>query len=375
VIGARSVVADVVMCDPPVAAYEVIEQVERVLHRYLTRRCRAVAGVHATLGEFLDALTGFVLNGGKRLRPAFAWWAWRGWEPSEDRLAEPVLCAISALELLHTTALVHDDLIDESGIRRGRPALHVGFAGRHRDRGWWGDGERFGRAGALLLGDLALAWADDLLCEAGLPAAVFARIRPVWSGLRTELVAGQFLDILGPAAGEDGISHALRVSRFKTAGYTVERPVQLGAAIAGAPRSVVAALRRFGRNVGVAFQLRDDLRAVFGDPAVTGKPAGDDLREGKRTLLTALALRQAKVTCDPTPLRVLTAAIGNPALDDEGLDRVRDVLIELGVVERVEAHIERFTATGLAALTSARLAQPGHAALAELAQRMTRHTA
>ena len=161
-----------------------------------------------------------------------------------------------------------------------------------------GDGADFGSAVAILIGDLALAWADDLVNEAGLEPAARARFAPVWAAMRTEVLGGQLLDINGEAGGDETVAAALRINRFKTAAYTVERPLHLGAALAGADDALVAALRTYGTDIGIAFQLRDDLLGVFGDPAVTGKPSGDDLREGKRTVLIAEALRRADAT-DP----------------------------------------------------------------------------
>jgi geranylgeranyl diphosphate synthase type I len=189
--------------------------------------------------------------------------------------------------------------------------------------------------------------------------------------MRTELVGGQFLDVTGQASGDDAPETALRINRFKTAAYTVERPLQLGAALAGAPEPLVAAFRSFGADVGVAFQLRDDLLGVFGDPEVTGKPAGDDLREGKRTLLMALALRTARRRADQRAEAVLTGALGDPALDAAGVDRVRQVLVDLGAPDELEERIERLTDSALAALAAADVAEPAATRLPELARAAT----
>jgi geranylgeranyl diphosphate synthase type I len=350
-----------------------VARVEEVLSGYLDRRSPEVAEVHPSLAEVTDALTGFVLSGGKRVRPTFAWWGWRGagGDPHGPE-EEAVLRVVSALELIQACALVHDDLIDASDTRRGRSSVHVDFAGRHRERGWQGPADRFGAAAAVLIGDLALAWADDLVDEAGLAESAWLRARPVWSAMRTEVLSGQLLDTWCQASRDDSADAALRVDRFKTAAYTVERPLHLGAALAGAPAGLVTALRRYGADVGVAFQLRDDLLGVFGDPEVTGKPAGDDLREGKRTLLTALALDAARTGGRHAEADLLTAALGDQDLDDERLDRVRAVLHELGAVRRVEARITELTESGLAALAAAEVAAPAGERLRELADAATR---
>jgi geranylgeranyl diphosphate synthase, type I len=242
---------------------------------------------HADLApELVDELSRLVLGGGKRVRPTFAWWGWcaAGGDADGPR-ARTTVRVLIALELLQGCALVHDDVMDRSTTRRGRPAAHVAFATRHQRARWAGEGRLYGDSAAILVGDLALAWADDALVTAGLDGAALARAWVPWQAMRTEMMAGQHLDLLAGARREESLEQVLRVARYKTAAYTVERPLHLGAALADAPADLVDALREFGRDLGVAFQLRDDLLGVFGDSAVTGKPVGDDLREGKRTPL------------------------------------------------------------------------------------------
>ncbi|MDT7692889.1 MAG: geranylgeranyl diphosphate synthase, type [Pseudonocardiales bacterium] len=355
---------------------QLVARVEAALAEYLAERRRYTETVHHSFTDAADALTGFVLGGGKRIRPTFAWWGWRGAGGQPDgALAEQVLRAVSALELVQASALVHDDLIDASDTRRGRPTVHVAYAARHRDRDWLGTADRFGLAAAVLIGDLALVWADDLFHSAELPEPVRERVRPVWAAMRTDLVGGQLLDVWGQVSGDDTAATALRVNRFKTAAYTVERPLQLGAALAGAPAELVDAYSRFGADIGVAFQLRDDMLGVFGDPEVTGKPAGDDLREGKRTLLMALAMKAARERGDGAALTLLTEALGDPGLDADGVDRVREALCELGTSDVLEQRIEQLTESALAALAGAEVAEPAATRLPELAHAATRRLA
>jgi geranylgeranyl diphosphate synthase, type I len=356
---------------------QLVDRVEAELASYLAVRR---ADSEAVEPEFAEALAEFVLAGGKRVRPTFAWWGWRGagGDP-EGELAERVMRAASALELVQASALAHDDLIDASATRRGRPTLHVRFTSRHRRAGWRGEPERYGMAVAVLLGDLALAWADDMLAAADLPEPALRRARPVWAAMRTEMLGGQLRDLAGQVGGRDNpeamLAAARRVNRFKTAAYTVERPLQLGAALAGAPEHLVAAFRRFGAEIGVAFQLRDDLLGVFGDPTLTGKPAGDDLREGKSTELLALALRQASQTQDRAALAVLTTSLGDPTLDDVGVDRVREVLYQLGIPACIERRIAELTDSALRALGGVEIAEPAATRLPALAHVATRRHA
>ena len=232
------------------------------------------------------------VSGGKRFRAAFCYWGYRAVRPDvpdEDALVR----ACASLELLHASALVHDDLMDASDTRRGRPATHRAFHREHRDAGWRGDPEQYGDAAAILLGDLLLSWADELLRRCGLPMADVGPAMDVFDLCRSEVIAGQFLDVSVQARGRADVDTAMTVLRYKSAKYSIERPIHIGAALAGAGPEALEQLSHFGLPLGEAFQLRDDLLGVFGDPAATGKPAGDDLIEGKRTVLVALAVDAA----------------------------------------------------------------------------------
>jgi geranylgeranyl diphosphate synthase type I len=330
----------------------VTEIVEAALADFLAERRVLAGAIDAQFADAIRALDEFVLSGGKRIRPTFAWWGWRGagGEPDAPE-ADAVVRAIGALELVQACALIHDDLMDGSATRRGRPTVHIEFAARHRSAGWRGQPDRFGEAAAILLGDLAMCWADDMLRGAGLPADALRRMAQPWDAMRTEVLGGQYLDVLHQATG-DGTEHAaLQINRYKTAAYTVERPLHLGAAIAGAGPDLVDAYRRFGADVGVAFQLRDDMLGVFGDPDVTGKPAGDDLREGKRTYLVAATLEAV----DPATAAGVERRLGHPDLDADGIGALRAVITDSGALARTEQRIAELTATALDELTKADL--------------------
>ena len=343
------------------------------LRRFLDARRETCTGLAPEFVDAVDDLADLALGGGKRLRPTFAWWGWRAARgPAVPGGPHPgaVLHAVAALELIQACALVHDDLIDDSLLRRGKPTVHAVWTARHRERGWIGSSERLGAAVAILVGDVALAWADDMLRAAGLDPAALARSTPVWESMRTELLAGQFLDVVGHATDLSTPEGVLRISRYKTAAYTIERPLHLGAALAGADDDVVAAYRGFGTDLGIAFQLRDDLLGVFGDPTVTGKPAGDDLREGKRTLLVALA-RQHPDRSGAAPLE---HALGKPDLTPEDVAAARDALTDLGVVADVEDRITALTTSALDALDAADLDPDARARLVALATAAVQRT-
>jgi geranylgeranyl diphosphate synthase type I len=318
--------------------------------------------------DFIAASSAAV-QGGKRLRARFCLTGWRAVAERGARDATPVdsvIAAAAALEIFHAAALVHDDLIDNSDTRRGRPAAHRSLEAHHRDRGWSGDAESFGRSSAILSGDLLVAWSDDLL-ENGLSAAapadaVAARVE--YARMRRDVTVGQFLDIAEESAyftegDERHAERALRVASLKSARYSVEQPLRIGAALAGADAEQLAALSAFGHPVGMAFQLRDDVLGVFGDESETGKPSGDDLREGKRTVLIAYA-REAL----PSGSRsVLDELIGDPTLDAEQIAALQRTIVDSGALERVEALIADFAHEADRALSGAPL---GNAAVGEL---------
>ena len=322
--------------------------------------------------ELVSELTMLVSCGGKRLRPAFAWWGWRAAGGADTGpAAEATLRALVALELLQACALIHDDVMDRAGTRRGRPTARATFATRHQRAGWAGDHQHYGDSAAILTGDLALAWADDALVTAGLAGDALARVWQPWQAMRTEMLAGQHLDLLAAARGEESLTATLRVARLKTASYTVERPLHLGAALGRGGEQLVAALRAFGRDVGVAFQLRDDLLGVFGDPARTGKPIGDDLRAGKHTPLMTAALARAEATARPDLAGLLRGCLSGEQVTEPMVLRVRSALVELGAVAEIEEQIATLTRRGLVALRHARLPGEATAALTALASGAT----
>lgn len=351
------------------------EQVRESLAEHFRVRLAETDELDPAVGSAARELAEFVLGGGKRIRPTFAWWGWRAAGGSAGgEQAAAMLRAATALELLQACALVHDDLIDHSDTRRGKPTMHRAFEQQHQAGGYRGDGGRFGMAAAVLLGDLALSWADDRLHNAGLPAEALVRTLRPWRAMRTEVLAGQYLDVLGQFREDETPEAALRICRLKSASYTVQRPLELGAEAAGADESALNSLRHFGSDIGVAFQLRDDLLGVFGDPEQTGKPAGDDLREGKRTLLVAEAVATARERDDRRALDLLRGVLADPELDEARIERAMQLLVELGAVDAVEKRIGELTESAMSALASAQLAEPAASRLSELAVAVTDRT-
>jgi geranylgeranyl diphosphate synthase type I len=358
----------------PLDRRELRTRVSLALTGFLDRQERVLRRISADLVEPAVALREF-LDGGKRLRPAFCYWGWRaaGGAAADGALDDAAFTAAASLELLQASALIHDDYMDGSDTRRGKPAVHRRFEALHAADGWDGDGARFGAAAAILLGDITLTWCDEMFTRSGFDAQRIHAARPIFDLMRSEVMAGQYLDVvaqnrgLGVATPQEILERAETVIRYKSAKYTIERPLQLGAALATGDGDeagpVNAALSAYGLPLGEAFQLRDDVLGVFGDPATTGKPAGDDLREGKQTVLVALAAAHA----DGTQLKLLREGLGDDALDAAGVAALQQVIVDTGALDAVERRIEERTALALDALERASVESEARTVLAELA--------
>lgn len=320
----------------PAGLAEIGERVSERIGGLLTAERQRWTRVDADLGEPLDALAAFVSAGGKRLRPAFCHWAFVGAGGTDLSVSTD---AGASLELLHTFALVHDDVMDDSPMRRGMPSIHALFAERHGAEGWRGESRRFGESVAILLGDLAFVYADQLL--AGAPDDALR----VFTEMRVEVNIGQYLDMRAGADGRHERGRAQRISVFKSGKYTVERPLHLGAALAGRLDELGPGFTVYGLPLGEAFQLRDDLLGAFGEEALLGKPVGDDLREGKVTELVSAAREAAS----PAALAVLDR-IGADDMTDDEVRRAREVIIETGARDAMEQRIDQLTAAAIDAL-------------------------
>lgn len=348
---------------------DVRRRVDSLLQTHLDRLEAELAEIGPEAAPLVDALRA-MLGGGKRLRAAFAYWSWRahgGVAGSPDEL-----CALrvgAALELFQAAALFHDDVMDDSDTRRGHPTAHRAFARRHADHGLAGDADRYGSSAAILLGDLALVACDAELTEAvePLPAPRAAAARAVFARMTTGVTVGQYLDLeaqVQPWGDEPARieRRAWQVLRAKSARYSVEQPMVLGAVVAGADAAALARCAAIGLPLGEAFQLRDDLLGVFGDPAVTGKPAGDDLREGKRTVLVARALAAG----DDEVRRLLTEQLGDPALDASRIAALAAAVAASGAADQVEGLIDDLSARAAALIESSGWPEPARGMLLRL---------
>lgn len=307
-------------------------RVDESLAAFVDRKSSDLQVLGAGIGHMV-AISGEFIAGGKRLRPQFSY---AGWLVAGGRPGDPdIITAAAALEWLQASALVHDDLMDGSDTRRGRPSIHRAFEAIHRAEQRHGDAEAFGLSAAVLIGDLMLSWCDEMLTAAILDSPHLAphirQARTYFDLCKTEVVAGQFLDVVGQTRQTVSWDEAMTVVRYKSAKYTVERPLHIGASLAGADSELINALSAVALPLGEAFQLRDDVLGVFGDPEVTGKPAGDDLREGKRTVLIA---RTHELT-DDTGRQLLLDSLGTA----DGVDAVANLIRDCGALDAVEHDI------------------------------------
>jgi geranylgeranyl diphosphate synthase type I len=339
----------------PPSLLTVAERVERRLEALLAVERSRWGALSPDLEPPLDSLRALVMGGGKRLRPAFCYWGYRAAGGGDDD--DAVIEAGAAFEMLQAFALVHDDVMDGSATRRGLRTAHLAYGDRHDEALWRGEARRFGEGVAILIGDLAHVYADRLM------AGTAAPVRAVWDELRIELNVGQYLDILGTARGDTDHEGARRIARYKSGKYTIERPLHVGAALAGRLDRHQAALSAYGDPLGEAFQLRDDLLGAFGEEALTGKPVGDDLREGKPTPLLAVATANA----GPAHAAVL-AEVGRADLDARDVERIQEVLVDTGAVRAVEASIDALAGEAIAAVKVAEITDEARGALVDLAR-------
>lgn len=337
---------------------ELRASIDSILHEFTKARSRALTDIGSELQPVASAMSDFITDGGKRFRPIFAYLGYLGTGASPRH---EVKRACTALELVHVCALIHDDVMDGSDTRRNKPAIHKLFQSLHDDQSYKGDSERFGLASAILLGDLALVWADRLLVESGISREEFISAQDVFSDMRDELMAGQYLDVLEGALATTSVERSLKVARFKSGKYSIERPLHFGAALAGKPE-FNDVYSRFGLPLGEAFQLRDDVLGVFGDPKVTGKPAGDDIREGKRTVLIAVTMENA----DQSQRNTMTEALGNSLLAESDVAQVQEIIIKTGALDEVEKLITTLTQESISALRQSPIDEKIRAVLEEM---------
>lgn len=344
----------------PASLTGIVSAVDAVLAHAVTEQRKRWVAVDEDLSLPLDEVARLVLSGGKRIRPAFCYWGFRA--AGGDENSEVPLRVGAAIELLHVFALFHDDIMDGALTRRGQPTSHTALSELHEKSNWAGESRRFGEGAAILIGDLTYVMSDQLIGDISMEA------RNVWHDMRLEVNVGQYLDMLGSARRERRREVADRICRFKSAKYTIERPLHLGALVADVQRGtkLLNQLSRYGLPLGDAFQLRDDVLGVFGDSVSTGKPVGDDLREGKPTPLMACAYERST----PAQRQVLDL-VGSADLKDDDVHRIQSVITETGALEEIEATIIALRDEALQSLIDDDIEKEAHQALVELAYYVT----
>ena len=356
---------------------QLLHAIQKKLDDFCDSRREAFGQISDDLYPLVD-FANDLLQGGKRFRALFCYWSWAGavsanldlTEDQKDKALEAIVGICAALEMFHAAALVHDDLLDQSDTRRGKPAVHKNFENLHTSEHWAGSAERFGQAGSVLVGDLMLSWSSEIFGNALLLAptsAIEQACREEFSRMRVEIMAGQYLDVLEENAApsrnpDEAVDRANRVMLYKTAKYSIEAPVLIGAALAGASESQRSKLAEFAIPLGLAFQLRDDVLGVFGDPKVTGKPAGDDLREGKRTVLVALT----RQTLDGKVGEMFDQMLTSRELSDDQIRFLQQTIVSCGALKKTESMIEELADQSMSLLQQIELEQTAKKALSEL---------
>jgi len=344
-------------------------EIDSALTSFLASNCDAIKAIGSELEPVAQSLTAFTLDSGKRFRPLLAN---LGYLATGKTLASNAIATLSSLELVHVCALIHDDVMDQSDSRRGAPTIHRIFEAIHRDEKLQGSAALYGEASAILLGDLALVWAAKMSHTSGIDVSELGPFHAIFDEMQSELMAGQFLDIHEQALGTQSVERSLKVARYKSAKYSIERPLHAGVALAlhdDLPRAteLSAHFSAFGLPLGEAFQLRDDVLGVYGESEATGKPVGDDLREGKRTVLIALAHKYA----NPAQKELLDSLVGNPDLNSHQIEQLQHAIDDSGALQEVENLIARMTEESLSALHSAPIERSAAKLLEQMAIRAT----
>jgi len=346
---------------------EIRNLVNQELSNFVSAENKYLNEIASELAPVAAAMERFLLDSGKRLRPVFAYIGFLG---TGSKPSIEIIKACASLELIHVCALMHDDVMDASDTRRGAPAIHKAFEALHNDQKLSGSSAQFGISAAILLGDLALVWSAKMLHQSGIDGQSLIRSLPMYDEMRVELMAGQYLDIYEQAFASESVERSLKVARYKSGKYTIERPLHFGAALGAANQNLFKTYSDYGLPLGEAFQLRDDVLGIFGNPDETGKPAGDDLREGKRTVLLAKTMELA----DADSKAVIKNALGNPNLTLKDVTEIREIIVACGALERVEELISALTSNAQLALEHGEIDPVGKVALTQLLTIVTQRT-
>lgn len=334
------------------------QRIDDALAAEVARMVARLTTHHSVMEPLGTSLRQFVSNG-KRIRPILLL---LGFQAAGRRDVDAVLGPALALELLHTCALVHDDVIDRASTRRGKPTVHMQFEQQHAAHDWAGDPRGFGTSVAILVGDLAFVYADELFMQASVEPQRLLDGFGWFTRLREEVMAGQYLDLHSAITRTHDRELALTVATMKSGRYSVTRPLQVGAALGGASDHLLDGLLAFGDPLGRAFQVRDDLLGLFGDEAATGKSAWSDLAEGKRTLLVAEALARL----DPHDRQLLDDELGRPGLSEDDALRLRDLIVDSGARDVTERYVTEAIAQAREALEALDIPSASRDALATM---------
>ena len=352
---------------PSVVKSELLSQARNAinasLQSFLARETKNLNSIGNELAWVSQSMERYVLSSGKRLRPLFAYVGYLG---TANKIDEKLTTACASLELIHVCALMHDDLMDASDTRRGLPSLHREFENLHRLNSMNGRADQFGASAAILLGDLALVWSAKMFHESGLEINQIFSALPIYDELRVELMAGQYLDVYEQTMHTSSLERSLKIARYKSGKYTIERPLHFGAALSGST-NLFDQYSKYGLPLGEAFQLRDDVLGVFGESELTGKPTGDDILEGKRTALIAKTYELAT----PSQAMTISSVLGNKKATQNEIEKTKEIIQATGALDYIENLITDLTNRAISAVQGL----PNEKVLVELAEISSKRSA
>jgi geranylgeranyl diphosphate synthase type I len=335
-------------------------QLEPFLDAYFGAKIDEASKVHPEAVVLSEGVRRFIRNGGKRVRPAFAYSAYVA---SGGRSLEAILYASAALEVLHAWALIHDDIIDNANLRHGKPSVHKVFEDFHRKRALSGSAGKFGTDAAILVGDLALTFADELLNTAPFPAERIRRAKEYYDLMKKQVIFGEYLDVVAPLKKQVTERDLLTILEYKTAKYTVERPMHIGAVLAGAEEDTLRIFSSYAVPLGQAFQIQDDIMGTFSNEAKIGKPVDSDIKEGKRTLLVLKAYEFSK----GAEKRLLDAVLGNQSAGEAEIEAARQIMRSSGALEYSQELAYKLIKKAKGAILQAKLVEEGREYLLQAA--------
>ncbi len=303
---------------------------DKRLEAYFEVKKKEAAVISPEYTDLVQYLSEYILAGGKRIRPFLAY---MGYKVSGGNNNEKIMRLGMALEIFHSFALIHDDIIDFSNLRRNKPTFHIMLQEWHQSKNWRGSSSDFGLGLAVLAGDILSTWSNELVFNLN-----NRRVFKLYQEMKNEIMIGQAEDIfLSEVKNISDKDRIVSVMMRKTSDYTAQKPLILGATLAGARNSQQEFYKNLSVPLGLAFQLKDDVLGMFGKRREIGKPTDSDIKEGKITLLIYYALKSGKISRD-----YLLKLLGNKKVTREQIVEFKNIIKRSGALQRVDSEIDKY---------------------------------